>query len=730
MKKVYAWVLLVALGGSALLIAPRGCSPDPVRVAEQLSRSSSVTELTRMLEYPGPLPEQVVREAAAVRLGEIGAGNRDAISALESALKRDPVFDVRVKAARALSAINPASLDRIHQTDRWGTSDLAISAARSSVPDDPPPVGNVAERPTRLSPESSDRDGLPGYADSAPKRTLNDDPAAVSRAATRLLARLGDDWADPRGDDVIASVSRLGPAAVPAIREVLYDKSQYRRVVAARALARIGPPAADAVPDLLAAVLAHQDEESKDEPIEHAKALSEIKPEPWGKIIGQWKATQAAKGTGEGFDLWFRPGLDRTSEIPTKGKDLIVVAGCRSDDRDNGLRDPLDFEAAIGRLHFRVFDGDGKVVVDTDETKLPEKSRQIEVLRKELVRYRDLSERLAGRVSKKDIINSIVSILDHDTRTLNETRREQQRQLPAQEVRGSIIWEAKDALRKQDPKLAVRAISGALASCKYSGGISDLTLVPILEDMARAAGTAGSDEPTFFALLKVYHRTGYSGTLQWALREVAPKDPSATPRLLETLEDVSGSGFAIDALADMVPPPITKLIEALGDGKKGPRTRWGAARVLGRIGPKAGPAIPALIKALRDEDHFSVPRSALPPSPHHTVVGDGIDVDVNGGAIPAKAPDSREAVDGGEAVVGDAASLALGRLGASAVPGLVNVVQNDSESPRIRRRAILALGDLGRSAKEAIGPLREARRDRDASVREAAESALKAIATD
>ena len=42
--------------------------------------------------------------------------------------------------------------------------------------------------------------------------------------------------------------------------------------------------------------------------------------------------------------------------------------------------------AALGSvLHFRVFDGDGKMVVDTDEKRLTEQARQIEDLRKRLV---------------------------------------------------------------------------------------------------------------------------------------------------------------------------------------------------------------------------------------------------------------------------------------------------------------------------------------------------------
>ena len=58
--------------------------------------------------------------------------------------------------------------------------------------------------------------------------------------------------------------------------------------------------------------------------------------------------------------------LNDVSGIPTEGKDLIIVAAVKS------------------VLHFRIFDGDGKVVVDTDERKLTEQARPIEALRKQL----------------------------------------------------------------------------------------------------------------------------------------------------------------------------------------------------------------------------------------------------------------------------------------------------------------------------------------------------------
>ena len=60
------------------------------------------------------------------------------------------------------------------------------------------------------------------------------------------------------------------------------------------------------------------------------------------------------------------PSLNDVRGIPTKGTNLIIVADVNN------------------VLHFRIFNRVGKVVVDTDETKLTEQARQIEELRRQL----------------------------------------------------------------------------------------------------------------------------------------------------------------------------------------------------------------------------------------------------------------------------------------------------------------------------------------------------------
>ena len=95
-----------------------------------------------------------------------------------------------------------------------------------------------------------------------------------------------------------------------------------------------------------------------------------------------------------GFDLRLMSSLNDVSGIPTEGKDLIIVA------------------AVNNVLHFRIFDGDGKVVVDTDEQRLTEQAQQIGDLRKKLESLWPPHE-LTG--SERDqVTKSVTSIVGHN----------------------------------------------------------------------------------------------------------------------------------------------------------------------------------------------------------------------------------------------------------------------------------------------------------------------------
>jgi WD40 repeat protein len=95
----------------------------------------------------------------------------------------------------------------------------------------------------------------------------------------------------------------------------------------------------------------------------------------------------------EGFDLRLMSSLSDASRIPAEGKDLIIVA-------------------AVGQvLHFRIFDGEGKVVVDTSEKGLPAQAHRIEALRGQLQGL--WPPHKLTRIEKELVIPAVTSIVGH-----------------------------------------------------------------------------------------------------------------------------------------------------------------------------------------------------------------------------------------------------------------------------------------------------------------------------
>jgi hypothetical protein len=85
--------------------------------------------------------------------------------------------------------------------------------------------------------------------------------------------------------------------------------------------------------------------------------------------------------------------LDNVGGIPTEGKSLIIVA------------------AEKNVLHFRIFGSDGKMVVDTDGTKLTTQAGLIEDLRKQLESLWPPHELTDGE--KARVIPVVTSIVGH-----------------------------------------------------------------------------------------------------------------------------------------------------------------------------------------------------------------------------------------------------------------------------------------------------------------------------
>ncbi len=129
---------------------------------------------------------------------------------------------------------------------------------------------------------------------------------------------------------------------------------------------------------------------------EHAPIHSDGTCEVVGRVSSQnagKTAAWAVKVSG-GYALRLMAAVKDVSELPTAGKNLVIVA-------------------AVGNvLHFRMFDGDGKLVVDTDEKEQTAQVGQIEDLRRRLGGLwppHQITGNETGRV-----IAAVTSIARHD----------------------------------------------------------------------------------------------------------------------------------------------------------------------------------------------------------------------------------------------------------------------------------------------------------------------------
>jgi hypothetical protein len=98
----------------------------------------------------------------------------------------------------------------------------------------------------RQAAESEQTGGQPRTNAIAPGANRAGLPA---EAGSRFLVRPYDDWT--MGEASAMALSRIGSASVPALREALQSAEPSLRSRAADTLAKIGPDAAEAVPDLI-----------------------------------------------------------------------------------------------------------------------------------------------------------------------------------------------------------------------------------------------------------------------------------------------------------------------------------------------------------------------------------------------------------------------------------------------------------------------------------------------
>jgi HEAT repeat protein len=227
-------------------------------------------------------------------------------------------------------------------------------------------------------------------------------------------------------------------------------------------------------------------------------------------------------------------------------------------------------------------------------------------------------------------------------------------------------------------------------------------------------------------------------------------DPKVVRPMVEAMvgDDPALADRVLSAFASLGARAVPHAIEALQD----PERRVRALQVLGRIGPEAAPAVPALTELLKSEDANTRTealyvlasigpgaKAAVGPISENLAVSDPKVQQVAAYALGKIGADARESaaalrklVASEDELVRLTAIWALLQIGPrtddlvkAALPVLTDALKHKRDFVRIE--AAMALGDLGKSATDALPALQTALRDPSAGVRSAAAAAIEKI---
>jgi HEAT repeat protein len=200
------------------------------------------------------------------------------------------------------------------------------------------------------------------------------------------------------------------------------------------------------------------------------------------------------------------------------------------------------------------------------------------------------------------------------------------------------------------------------------------------------------------------------------------KAASAVPKLAQTaLTDPSSDvrGYAASALGAIGPaaePGVEALARLTTDPE--PAVARRAIVAIGEIGPRAVKALPGLRRRLAD------------PDPNFRRIAARALAGLGEKAEPAADELISRMFNDDDLVVCREAAHALGTIGrpiSRVVPALAEMIADDEAAPSTRFAAVTALGQIGPSAKSALGPLKEVADDPDANLASAARRALAAV---
>jgi HEAT repeat protein len=555
------------------------------------------------------------RDAAVSAILRLGPKAKEAVPALISNLD-DPRINVQKEAVQLLGAIGPDAAPAAPKlASKLGDSRFTYSIA---------PVGT-------------------GHAAAW---TLG---AIGPRAVPALIDALGSDSAAARG--LAASIlGQIGPAAkdaVPALGRLVKKEGAKKGASAVEALGAIGPAAAEAVPILHAAYDALRPEDDGDAIL---YALSKIGAPPSPGLIRRLEDADPQRRTEAAVWLrYFGPSaraaarrLDAALNDPVPLVRVSAAAALASVDPANPRALPA-------------------LIIALDSTDL-------EVLEPAITAIGELGPKAVAAVPK------LKTIVGRNDLTHNSQA-------------GDLLISAAEALGAVSPRSG-EGISAFLAQLKQGDNFVKETAIERLGRLGRNAAVA---VPALAAIARDVASIHRYGAVK-ALSRIDPQHETILPALIGLLNNPRPHPEDFDEEVEIITtlglmglkalPAVPSLVRVLED--KNPEKRDGggpaerAARALGRIGPAARDAIPALIKAMKTDHYVRI-----------------------------------------------SAARALVSMGPAAKPAVSDLISLlKSQEIQIRPLAAYVLGAIGPDARAAVPALVEVLNDRDTSIAAAAGPAL------
>jgi HEAT repeat protein len=299
---------------------------------------------------------------------------------------------------------------------------------------------------------------------------------------------------------------------------------------------------------------------------------------------------------------------------------------------------------------------------------------------------------------------------------------------PIGEPAGEVVAALAEALKDEKEKVRYRAAE-ALGWIGLAARKATPALIAALKDedvkvaeMACLAlarlGDSGAVRPLFQALQD--KRSGVANQAGRALWQMGAAAKDIMPGLIAQLKGPPAEmGRVRTLLLWLGPVAVPGLVDALSDAEA--TTRQSAAEMLGLIGPVARPAVPALVGALKDRTPPVALAAALaltqidPTRARDAVplLADSLDNAAAAEALADMGPEARDAVRAliaalkhQEEAVRNSARHALGRIGPSAVPDLIEAVKGPNAEVSIL--AAEALGAVLPRPRRAVPALRDA----------------------